>query len=146
MGNVISKTHPSSWSGTAPASLGQYLFLGMFTDHCESKRQQHAVAGTGEVQDPLGHHKAHSEEQVTCRKKRYNEESQAQREDPGRWEEVKMATFRLLKKNILFYMKSTIKMPLPFPHPLFFSCQQLRGGISREGLTEYHQDKTEKSY
>ena len=56
----------------------------MFTERCKSKRQQHAVAGAGEVQDPLGHHKAHSEEQVTRGKERDNEESQAQREDPGR--------------------------------------------------------------
>lgn len=56
----------------------------MFTERCKSKRQQHAVAGAGEVQDPLSHHKAHSEEQVTRGKEWDNEESQAQREDPGR--------------------------------------------------------------
>lgn len=114
MGNVISKTYPSSWSGTAPTSPGQYLFLRVFTERCKSKRQQHAVAGAGEVQDPLGHHKAHSEEQVTCGKEWDNEESQAQREDPGRREVVRMATFRIFKKSILLYMKSMIKTPLPF--------------------------------
>lgn len=65
-------------------SLGQYLFLSMFTESAKSKSQQHAVSSTGEVENSLGHHKAHSEEQVTCRKKWDNEKSQAQCKDPGK--------------------------------------------------------------
>lgn len=63
-------------------TLGQYLFLSVFAESSESKSQQHAVPGTGEVEDSLCNHKAHSEEQVTCRKKWNNEKSQAQRKDP----------------------------------------------------------------
>lgn len=89
MVNVMRKVRPTIQpsnhlvtKGTLLAS--KYLSLCMFAESSAPERQQHAVPSTGQVQDSLGHHEAHAEEQVTCGEKRDNEESQAQREDPGR--------------------------------------------------------------
>lgn len=64
----------------------RYLSLRMFAESSAPERQQHAVPSTGQVEHSLRHHEAHAEEQVTCGKKWDDEESQAQRKDPGKRE------------------------------------------------------------
>lgn len=120
----------------------------MSTESSKSERQQHAVPSAGEVEDSLGHHKAHSEEQITCRKKWDNEESQAQRKDPGKWEVLKMAIVRLLKKNVLLNIKIIIKASLSpvLPTEERYRPQQMLSCLERVqpgGIRIRHKNLTE---
>lgn len=65
----------------------QYLLPGMPAQGSEPTGQQHAVAHAGQVEDSLGHHKAHTEEEVACWQEGDNEEAQAQREGPRKSKE-----------------------------------------------------------